>query len=40
LPDWAAWTIIGFGLWVVVSLAVAFLAGRAMARLGRPARGE
>ena len=40
MPDWAAWTIIGFGLWVVVSLAVAFLAGRAMARLGRPARGE
>jgi ribonuclease P protein subunit RPR2 len=40
LPDWAAWTIIGFGLWVAVSLAVALLAGRAMARLGRPVRGE
>jgi ribonuclease P protein subunit RPR2 len=40
LPDWAVWTIIGFGLWVVVSLAVALLAGRAMTRLGRPVRGE
>jgi response regulator RpfG family c-di-GMP phosphodiesterase len=40
LPDWAVWTIIGFGVWFAVSAAVAVLAGRAMTRLGRSARPE
>jgi ribonuclease P protein subunit RPR2 len=40
LPDWAVWTIIGFGVWFAVSAAVAVLAGRAMTRLGRSARPD
>ena len=40
MPDWAVWTIIGFGVWFAVSAAVAVLAGRAMTRLGRSARPE
>jgi len=40
LPDWAVWTIIGFGVWFAVSAAVAVLAGRAMTRLRRSARPE
>jgi ribonuclease P protein subunit RPR2 len=40
LPDWAVWTIIGFGVWFAVSAAVAVLVGRAMTRLGRSARPE
>jgi len=40
LPDWAVWTIIGIGVWVAVSLAVALLSGKAIARLGRPSRRE
>ena len=40
MPDWAVWTIIGFGVWFAVSAAVAVLAGRAMTRLRRSARPE
>ena len=40
MPDWAVWTIIGFGVWFAVSAAVAVLVGRAMTRLGRSARPE
>lgn len=40
MPDWAVWTIIGFGVWFAVSAAVAVLAGRAMTRLGRSARPD
>jgi len=40
LPDWAVWTIIGFGVWFAVSAAVAVLVGRAMTRFGRSARPE
>jgi len=40
LPDWAVWTIIGFGVWFAVSAAVAVLVGRAMTRLGRSARPD
>jgi ribonuclease P protein subunit RPR2 len=40
LPDWAVWTIIGFGVWFAVSAAVAVLVGRSMTRLGRSARPE
>jgi len=40
LPDWAVWTIIGFGVWFAVSAAVAVLVGRAMTRLARSARPE
>ena len=40
MPDWAVWTIIGFGVWFAVSAAVAVLAGRAMTRLGRSGRPE
>jgi ribonuclease P protein subunit RPR2 len=38
LPDWAVWTIIGFGVWFAVSLAVALVAGRGIAALGRSVR--
>ena len=40
MPDWAVWSVIGFGAWFAVSLAVALLGGRAMARLGRASRRE
>jgi len=40
LPDWAVWTIIGFGVWFAVSAAVAVLVGRSMTRLVRSARPE
>ena len=40
MPDWAVWTIIGFGVWFAVSAAVAVLVGRSMTRLGRSARPE
>jgi len=40
LPDWAVWSIIGFGAWFAVSAAVAVITGRAMTRLGRSARRE
>ena len=40
MPDWAVWTIIGFGVWFAVSAAVAVLVGRAMTRLGRSARPD
>jgi ribonuclease P protein subunit RPR2 len=40
LPDWAVWTIIGFGVWVAVSIAVALVAGRGIAALGRPTRRD
>ncbi len=38
MPDWAVWTIIGFGAWFAVSATVALLAGRAMARLAHVGR--
>ena len=40
MPDWAVWSIIGFGAWFAVSAAVAVITGRAMTRLGRSARRE
>jgi response regulator RpfG family c-di-GMP phosphodiesterase len=40
LPDWAVWSIIGFGVWLAVSAVVAMVAGRAMTRLGRAPRRD
>ncbi|HET7759180.1 MAG TPA: HD domain-containing phosphohydrolase [Gaiellaceae bacterium] len=40
MPDWAVWTIIGFGVWVTVSVVVALVAGRGIAALGRPMRRD
>jgi cyclic di-GMP phosphodiesterase len=40
MPDWAVWTIIGFGVWVTVSVVVALVAGRGIAALGRSVRRD
>jgi ribonuclease P protein subunit RPR2 len=40
LPDWAVWSIIGFGIWFAVSAVVAMVAGRAITRLGRSPRSD
>ena len=40
MPVWAVWTIIGFGVWFAVSLAVALVAGRGIAALRRSVHGQ